>query len=201
MKNTKGKLKNQSKIVKFPFQQIDIASSLSITQTCLRGADKLSSAFVHCNISGNNIAKYFGLNTVVKYIHPVKLVSDLAKLFNGVNRQNIVKSISPLLVFVNEMKLLYHTWFRSWSAYISNGIVEFLKEVQSSWFISVPAKITKNGYQIEIKMYECLFIKKFRKILIGISRLHKNKESLPVGRQRGKHENQHKRVYGTNTFT
>jgi len=42
------------------------------------------------------------------------------------------KSYHPLLVFISEMKLLYHTWFRSGSAYTANGIVEFLKEVQSS---------------------------------------------------------------------
>jgi len=42
------------------------------------------------------------------------------------------KSYHPLLVFVSEMKLLYHTWFRTGSAYTANGIVEFLKEVQSS---------------------------------------------------------------------
>ena len=37
------------------------------------------------------------------------------------------------------MKLLYHTWFRTGSAYTSNGIVDFLKEVQSS----LPETITK----------------------------------------------------------
>ncbi len=42
------------------------------------------------------------------------------------------KSYHPLLVFVSEMKLLYHTWFRTGSAYTANGVVEFLKEVQSS---------------------------------------------------------------------
>ena len=42
------------------------------------------------------------------------------------------KSYHPLLVFVSEMKLLYHTWFRTGSAYTANGLVEFLKEVQSS---------------------------------------------------------------------
>jgi hypothetical protein len=30
------------------------------------------------------------------------------------------------------MKLLYHTWFRTGSAYTANGVVEFLNEVQSS---------------------------------------------------------------------
>lgn len=49
------------------------------------------------------------------------------------------KSYHPLLVFVSEMKLLYHTWFRTGSAYTSNGIVEFLKEVKAS----LPKNITK----------------------------------------------------------
>jgi len=32
------------------------------------------------------------------------------------------KSYHPILVFVSEMKLLYHTWFRSGSTYTSNGV-------------------------------------------------------------------------------
>ncbi len=42
------------------------------------------------------------------------------------------KSYHPLLVFVSEMKLLYHTWFRTGSAYTANGIVDFLKEVRAT---------------------------------------------------------------------
>ncbi len=42
------------------------------------------------------------------------------------------KSYHPLLVFVSEMKLLYHTWFRTGSAYTSNGIIGFLQEVKAS---------------------------------------------------------------------
>jgi len=49
------------------------------------------------------------------------------------------KSYHPLLVFVSEVKLLYHTWFRTGSAYTSNGIVDFLKEVGAS----LPTNITK----------------------------------------------------------
>lgn len=49
------------------------------------------------------------------------------------------KSYHPLLVFVSEMKLLYHTWFRTGSAYTANGIVDFLKEVEAS----LPENITK----------------------------------------------------------
>ncbi len=36
------------------------------------------------------------------------------------------------MVFVSEMKLLYHNWFRSDYAYTANGIVDFLKEVKAS---------------------------------------------------------------------
>lgn len=53
-----------------------------------------------------------------------------AKGFNTTKKG--AKSYHPLLVFVSEMKLLYHTWFRTGSAYTANGVVEFLKEVQSS---------------------------------------------------------------------
>ena len=49
------------------------------------------------------------------------------------------KSYHPLLIFVSDMKLLYHTWFRTGSAYTSNGIVDFLKEVKAS----LPKNITK----------------------------------------------------------
>lgn len=52
------------------------------------------------------------------------------KGFNTTKRG--ANSYHPLLVFVSEMKLLYHTWFRTGSAYTANGIIEFLKEVQSS---------------------------------------------------------------------
>ena len=60
-----------------------------------------------------------------------------AKGFNTTKKG--AKSYHPLLVFVSEMKLLYHTWFRTGSAYTSNGIVDFLKEVK----VSLPATIEK----------------------------------------------------------
>ena len=49
------------------------------------------------------------------------------------------KSYHPLLVFVSEMKLLYHSWFRTGSAYTSNGICDFLEEVKAS----LPKEIKK----------------------------------------------------------
>ena len=60
-----------------------------------------------------------------------------AKGFNTTRKG--AKSYHPLLVFVSEMKLLYHTWFRTGSAYTANGIVDFLKEVKAS----LPKNITK----------------------------------------------------------
>lgn len=60
-----------------------------------------------------------------------------AKGFNTTKKGE--KSYHPLLIFVNEMKLLYHNWFRTGSAYIANGIVDFLKEVEAS----LPENITK----------------------------------------------------------
>jgi len=53
-----------------------------------------------------------------------------AKGFNTTKKG--AKSYHPLLVFASEMKLLYHTWFRTGSAYTANGIVEFMKEVRAS---------------------------------------------------------------------
>jgi len=45
------------------------------------------------------------------------------KVFNTTKK--VTKSYHPILVFVNEMKLLYHTWLMTGSAYTSNGFVEF----------------------------------------------------------------------------
>src|ERR1035437_3175313 len=60
-----------------------------------------------------------------------------AKGFNTTKKG--AKSYHPLLVFASEMKLLYHTWFRTGSAYTSNGIVDFLNEVKAS----LPKNIVK----------------------------------------------------------
>jgi hypothetical protein len=39
------------------------------------------------------------------------------------------KSYHPLIGFVSELKLVINTWFRTGSAYTSNGIVEFVREI------------------------------------------------------------------------
>lgn len=41
------------------------------------------------------------------------------------------KSYHPLLIFVSELRMLYHTWFRTGSAHTANGINDFLKEVKA----------------------------------------------------------------------
>lgn len=58
-----------------------------------------------------------------------------AKRFNTTKKG--ANSYHPLLVFVSEMKLLYYTWFRTGSAYTSNSIADFLKEIKSSFLETV----------------------------------------------------------------
>lgn len=41
------------------------------------------------------------------------------------------KSYNPLLAFVSEMKFLVNSWFRTGSAYTSNGICEFIKQTKA----------------------------------------------------------------------
>jgi len=49
-----------------------------------------------------------------------------AKGYN--NQKKGAKSYHPLLAFVSELKLVANTWFRTGSAYTSNGICEFIKQ-------------------------------------------------------------------------
>ncbi len=49
----------------------------------------------------------------------------------GFNKKKGARSYHPLLVFVSELKMLYHSWFRSGDAHTANGITEFLKEVKA----------------------------------------------------------------------
>lgn len=52
-----------------------------------------------------------------------------AKGFNS--HKKGAKSYHPLLVFASELKLVANTWFRTGSAYTSNGICEFLKQTNA----------------------------------------------------------------------
>jgi len=81
----------------------------------------------------------------------------------GYNTKKKAKSYHPLLVFVSEMKLLYHTWFRTGSAYTANGIVDFLKEVKSSLPKNIAKVVTKPGQHdspLQQKEYLCPELKK-----------------------------------------
>jgi len=49
-----------------------------------------------------------------------------AKGYNPKNKGKL--SYHPLICFVSEMKIVLNTWFRTGSAYTSNGIVEFMKQ-------------------------------------------------------------------------
>jgi len=61
-KNTKKKLKNQLRVVKDSFQQVDVASSLSKTQASL-----VLHSFI-ATFTGSNITKYSGLNIILPKI-------------------------------------------------------------------------------------------------------------------------------------
>ena len=52
-----------------------------------------------------------------------------AKGYN--NQKKGAKSYHPLLAFVSELKLVANTWFRTGSAYTSNGICEFVKQISA----------------------------------------------------------------------
>jgi len=41
-------------------------------------------------------------------------------------------SYHPLLAFISDYKLVFHTWFRTGSAYTSNGMGEFIKQIYSN---------------------------------------------------------------------
>lgn len=80
----------------------------------------------------------------------------VAKGFNSSKKG--AKSYHPLLVFVSELKLLYHSWFRTGSSYTSNGIVEFLKEVKSS----LPTTISKVFFRADSGFFSGSLIEQLR---------------------------------------
>ena len=53
-----------------------------------------------------------------------------AKGYNPKNKGKL--SYHPLLCFVSEMKIILNSWFRTGSAYTSNGVVEFMKQTLAS---------------------------------------------------------------------
>lgn len=108
------------------------AISIALKKLGQSGARKLQSFLLSKN---SHWLKESGLtNITLDADSTVKSVcgnqEGAAKGFNTTKKG--AKSYHPLLVFVSEMKLLYHTWFRTGSAYTSNGIVDFLKEVKNS---------------------------------------------------------------------
>jgi len=98
------------------------------------------------------------------------------------------------------MKLLYHTWFRTGSAYTANGIVDFLKEVEAS----LPENIAKVFFRADSgffsgKLFDLLESFDWKEPayrqegLTGSSKRHKKQR---------KEENMENtpRVYGRGTF-
>ena len=104
---------------------------MAITLASISGINRIYRIAV---FSGDGLVK--ALLKLDKAINENAISATLKNLESAEKGFNTTKkgarSYHPLLVFVSEMKLLYHTWFRTGSAYTANGVVEFLKEVQSS---------------------------------------------------------------------
>ena len=60
-----------------------------------------------------------------------------AKGYNPKNKGKL--SYHPLICFLSEMKIVLNSWFRTGSAYTSNGIVEFMKQTLAA----LPASVKK----------------------------------------------------------
>lgn len=116
--------------------------------------DTISSALKRLSQRGARTLQAYLLEKKSKWLHESGLTSitldadstvsmvygnqeGAAKGFN--EKKKGAKSYQPLLVFVSELKMLYHSWFRTGSAYTSNGIDAFLKEVK----VNLPGNIEK----------------------------------------------------------
>ena len=66
-----------------------------------------------------------------------------AKGFNKVNKG--AKSYHCLLGFCSQMKLIVNSWFRTGSAYTSNGIIDFTKQIA----VTLPGKISNVFYRAD----------------------------------------------------
>ena len=65
---------------------------------------------------------------------------------NGYNdKKRGLKSYHPILAFISNYKLAFHTWFRPGNAYTSNGSVEFTKQILSS----IPDNIEKVFFRMD----------------------------------------------------
>jgi len=82
MKNTKKKLKGQSRVVKYSFNKIDVASSLRRIQASL-----VLHSFI-ATLTGNNITKYFKINVNINYyekelffyLHDISFLSFILRM-------------------------------------------------------------------------------------------------------------------------
>ncbi len=66
-----------------------------------------------------------------------------AKGYN--NHKKGAKSYHPILIFVSELKLVVNSWFRTGSAYTSNGICELIKQTTAI----VPSNIKKKFFRAD----------------------------------------------------
>lgn len=130
-------------LVKYNLNLVKAINSHALSDTLKElgefGARTLESFCLKRNskwLSGSGITSVtFDADSTVSMVYGNQ--EGAAKGYN--DKKKGCKSYHPLLVFASEIKLLYHSWFRTGSAYTSNGIVDFMKQVQAS----LPSEIEK----------------------------------------------------------
>ena len=122
----KGKLDDSN--IKLRLLKLGESGANKLLETCLRFTNRwvekcgLSRITVDCDSTEGTV---FGHQ------------EGAAKGYNPKNKGKL--SYHPLLCFVSEMKIILNSWFRTGSAYTSNGVVEFMKQTLAA----LPAKVKK----------------------------------------------------------
>ena len=91
----------------------------------------------------NIITQYSGINTVAKYMNRQNLMRSISSSFPtvwhnttkfGGNQEDAEKG---LLVFVSEMKMLYHSWFRADSRFFLGKLFDLLEFFSWDYLVNV----------------------------------------------------------------
>jgi hypothetical protein len=147
MKNTKIKLTSQSKIVNPCSIFI-----LNVLQRCVHKVGevcKLSSAFVHCNISGSNITKYLGINTVAKYMNHQNIAKTIGKSFPTVWYNATRFGINQILMAIILSSLSGINRICRIAAFSGDGVVKALLKLDKANRILLGANSKVNLFTID----------------------------------------------------
>ena len=145
------------------FTQDELVKSMLNLSTRIN-KDALSNRLKKLGETGARKLRDFQLQFNAKYLEKSKLAqitldADSTVMLSYGNQQGAekgynpqkpgAKSYHPLLVFVSELKLLYHSIFRKGSAYTSNGIIDLLEEIKAG----LPARIKKVFFRADSGFY------------------------------------------------